>query len=304
MKKTQSTNLLDDLAIASPCSMSWDKMIGDNRARNCSGCNKTVYNISDMTTAEAESFLRENSTTECFKFKRRFDGTIVTDDCPRALRVVRDRCKLAVKIAFGMIAFVISLPAAFTQSLHNQSPMLAVPGRRPICPYVTRFRASEVVDLSAQQVRADFMGNRVIMRPSPVLPEGSGGKPAKATASVSATIITKEHQTPRGKVILVDVGEKEKVVQFEQTKCSESPQTPNKLVDKRAADFYYDAHNAIASKDLKLAESYFLKALDAHDQQSNADPAFRKRVANELEKLRAQERTATEAERVQKEKQQ
>ena len=127
MKKKQSKNLIDNLAVSSPCSISWDSMVGNDRERNCSGCNKIVYNISDMTKTEAERFLRDNSTAECVKFRRRFDGTIVTDDCPRALQVVRDRCKMAAKVVFGMFAFCISLPAAFTQSLHNQSPMLQSP---------------------------------------------------------------------------------------------------------------------------------------------------------------------------------
>ena len=87
MKEQKKESLLDNLCIAAPCSISWEGMPGDNRKRECGGCSRSVFNISDMTKAEAERFLRENTEAPpCMIFYRRHDGTIMTDNCPVGLR--------------------------------------------------------------------------------------------------------------------------------------------------------------------------------------------------------------------------
>jgi hypothetical protein len=53
---------LDRIAVASPCPMNWNDMIGDDRMRFCNQCNLNVYNISAMTKAEAESFIGDYLT--------------------------------------------------------------------------------------------------------------------------------------------------------------------------------------------------------------------------------------------------
>ncbi len=90
-------------------------MSGDDKVRACSGCNKNVFNISAMTRAEAEAFLAEYGASQCTKFYRRKDGSIMTDDCPRALRKLRDQCKVIARVAAGLIAFILSVPAVFGQ---------------------------------------------------------------------------------------------------------------------------------------------------------------------------------------------
>src|SRR5262245_10585878 len=49
---------LDTLKVASPCPASWDEMVGDERTRFCGKCQKNVHNVSEMTRAEAETFLQ------------------------------------------------------------------------------------------------------------------------------------------------------------------------------------------------------------------------------------------------------
>jgi hypothetical protein len=93
---------LDELRVAAPCNVPWDAMKGDDRARDCAKCEKTVYNISSMTRAEAEDFLAARGATACVRFFRRTDGTIMTSDCP--VGVKRRRRKLA--IAAGALAGV------------------------------------------------------------------------------------------------------------------------------------------------------------------------------------------------------
>ena len=78
-----SQNVLEQISIDTPCSQSWDKMSGDDKVRFCTHCRKNVYNLSEMTRAEAESRIFENGEQLCGRVFRRKDGTIVTADCPR-----------------------------------------------------------------------------------------------------------------------------------------------------------------------------------------------------------------------------
>ena len=73
---------LDRIAVASPCSVAWDEMEGDDRVRFCDRCSLNVYNISAMTKAEAESVITNTEGRVCARFYRRADGTILTQDCP------------------------------------------------------------------------------------------------------------------------------------------------------------------------------------------------------------------------------
>jgi hypothetical protein len=81
---------LADLRIASPCKERWADMIGDDRVRVCNGCERPVFDLSEMTLAEAEAVLATRGVTPCVRFYRRADGTVMTADCaPGARRKVR-----------------------------------------------------------------------------------------------------------------------------------------------------------------------------------------------------------------------
>jgi hypothetical protein len=101
-----SPSPLDSLYIASPCEADWNAMSGNERVRMCSLCSKNVYNVSDMTKVEAESFLRKNGVSECVGFFRRSDGTIMTDDCPIALRKIRNSLKFVARAVASAVALV------------------------------------------------------------------------------------------------------------------------------------------------------------------------------------------------------
>src|SRR6516162_5769665 len=82
---------LDDIQIASPCRASWDAMTGDDRARFCGECQKHVYDLSRLTAAEAAALIEAKEGRVCVRLYRRWDGTVLTADCPvglswRALR--------------------------------------------------------------------------------------------------------------------------------------------------------------------------------------------------------------------------
>jgi len=81
--------VLDGLRIASPCGEDWNKMTGDERVRACARCRLNVYNLSELTRAEAEALIISKEGNLCVRIYRRADGTIITRDCPVGLRAAR-----------------------------------------------------------------------------------------------------------------------------------------------------------------------------------------------------------------------
>lgn len=90
---------LESLAVASPCSVSWQAMPGDDRVRSCRECRQYVYNLSEMDRAEAESLIERTEGRLCVRFYRRSDGTVMTRDCLAGLRTARRRLAWIVGIA-------------------------------------------------------------------------------------------------------------------------------------------------------------------------------------------------------------
>lgn len=73
--RRHSLNVLD---VPNPCTVPWRTMSGSRQIRFCTQCRKNVYNLSAMTSAEADAVLAINSGTPCVRFYRRADGTVVT----------------------------------------------------------------------------------------------------------------------------------------------------------------------------------------------------------------------------------
>jgi hypothetical protein len=104
-------SLLDDVRIASPCSASWDDMIGDERVRFCQQCTKNVYNLSALSRQDAEALLRAGQEREatrgeglCVRLYRRADGTVLTADCPDGARRKKRRLALFGAVGGGLMA--------------------------------------------------------------------------------------------------------------------------------------------------------------------------------------------------------
>jgi len=87
--------VLDNLRVATPCPAAWDAMIGDDRTRHCVECKKNVYNLSDMTRAEAEALIQEKEGQLCVRYFQRADGTILLNDCGVGIKRRNRRRKLA-----------------------------------------------------------------------------------------------------------------------------------------------------------------------------------------------------------------
>jgi hypothetical protein len=73
--------VLDNIRVGTPCRVSWDSMPGDERKRACSKCEKNVYNISELTRAEAEALIIRHEGKLCVRYYQRPDGTILLSDC-------------------------------------------------------------------------------------------------------------------------------------------------------------------------------------------------------------------------------
>lgn len=106
---------LNKIMIASPCSIGWENMEGDERVRFCNACQLNVYNTSQMSKNEVELLLT-NGKSNCLRIYRRADGTMMTDDCPVGLRSARNAAQRMTtrltKVAASIWAIALSLSSA------------------------------------------------------------------------------------------------------------------------------------------------------------------------------------------------
>jgi len=74
--------ILDQIAVEAPCPVSWDAMHGDEQIRFCELCQKNVYNLSEMTAAQAVRLIEGKQDRLCIQMCRSRDGTLLTADSP------------------------------------------------------------------------------------------------------------------------------------------------------------------------------------------------------------------------------
>jgi hypothetical protein len=104
---------LENLRTASPCRADWNEMTGDDRVRSCASCAKQVFNLSEMTRAEAEAVIAENNGQLCARYYQRADGTIMLADCTVG--------GSGAKARSFVLATVLAAGAAYAK-LHRGSP--------------------------------------------------------------------------------------------------------------------------------------------------------------------------------------
>jgi Carboxypeptidase regulatory-like domain len=110
---------VNSLRIASPCSVGWENMSGDERTRHCDQCSLNVYNISALTVPEVESLILKREGRLCIRMYRRADGTVSTKDCPVGLRAVQKR---VARFAGATLAAVLGLfSISFGQKTDDRS---------------------------------------------------------------------------------------------------------------------------------------------------------------------------------------
>ena len=112
---------LNAIRVGTPCSEDWSAMTGDDRAKHCAKCEKTVYNLSELTEDEAEELILSRRVDLCVKFYRRTDGTLVTASCPTGV-FGGQRRKLARATAALMAAGTMIAGAAFAGGNRAETP--------------------------------------------------------------------------------------------------------------------------------------------------------------------------------------
>jgi hypothetical protein len=124
---SKRTSPLDHVAVAAPCNVDWDNMIGNEQVRFCGQCSLNVYNLSGMTKREAEHLVTQTEGRLCIRYYRRADGTILTKNCPVGLRALKRRLS---RVARASISAILSFLAG----------IFAVVGSRewPLIPAATQ----------------------------------------------------------------------------------------------------------------------------------------------------------------------
>ena len=147
---------LEHVQVAAPCKADWNQMIGSERMRFCSACNLNVYNLTGMTRFEAESLIARNEGRLCVRFYRRFDGSIITKDCPVGLRAIQRRVSYLAK---AIIATTLTFMASVgLQSLIPQVPAFEVSTGMLV-------RSDSVVGVSRVFPQEEITGKVMIPRP-------------------------------------------------------------------------------------------------------------------------------------------
>jgi hypothetical protein len=118
--------VLDQIRVASPCTASWNEMTGDDRTRHCGACQKSVYNLSDMTRAEAEALIIERNGELCVRYYQRADGTILLADCTVGVQRVRDRWRTTARAA-ALVAGGLAAAGAAGLYARATEPPCAIP---------------------------------------------------------------------------------------------------------------------------------------------------------------------------------
>lgn len=116
-------DFLNHLRIASPCDASWEAMTGDDRVRHCAHCDRNVYQVAHLTTAEVAALFQADGLAPCLRLWRRADGTVLTADCPVGLRRRGSRRLRVRATLLGLL--LASLPSL----LRAQAPEPRVQGK-------------------------------------------------------------------------------------------------------------------------------------------------------------------------------
>lgn len=181
MGRTVSLGVLEQVRIASPCSMRWEDMapVEGDRVRHCGSCDLNVYNLSGMSRTEAENLVLARAGGErlCVQMHVRADGRVLTRDCPVGLRAARIRLvRMATRLAAAMAFFVTGGVLARSRDRGVQSGLARVQPFATICDWVRPTPVPTIL-LPAQVIRGEALMGRIAPMLLPTVPPNSGGQP-------------------------------------------------------------------------------------------------------------------------------
>ncbi|MBX9692321.1 MAG: hypothetical protein K2Z81_08060 [Cyanobacteria bacterium] len=296
MEGKSKLEMLDDLYIAAPCAVPWESMTGDDRVRQCSGCSKNVYNISNMTKEEAVRLFAESNVTPCIRLSRRADGTIITDNCPVGLRKLRDRSRQMIKfvagIASGMIAALLSIPAA-----------IANDGLSTSCADRTGSKATDASPYSKKGVtgtrefkfetpRSFYVTVGAIVPPKPKRRAVAitGGAPAPMPINDFRESPMSLQRSPHDIRGPHSVTEEIDSVRYSDKGLLRLKAELNMVADSRAYMCYTVAKDYESRGNIVQAMLCYKRALEAFDEQkAQGDPKFRELIEHDLAQLAARD---------------
>ena len=126
---------LQEIRIAAPCQAEWRWMYGNDRVRFCGQCNLNVYNLTAMTSEEAEDLIRRTEGRLCVRFYRRKDGAILVKNCPVGVRSFKEKLtSTRTTIISAILAFLAYLGLLwwFNKMAIAPRPTMGIVARDPI----------------------------------------------------------------------------------------------------------------------------------------------------------------------------
>lgn len=124
--------LLDQIQVQSPCTASWDSMVGNDQIRFCQHCNQTVHDISAITRKDVARLIAKSQGRLCVRYQRRPDGSFDTLKTAKTLHQISPR---VARLAAGAFSAALSVTGAVILQdgsvLANASPAINKPGQQP-----------------------------------------------------------------------------------------------------------------------------------------------------------------------------
>lgn len=111
-------HILDQIFIAAPCSVDFESLKGSSSKRFCHGCQKSVYNLSEITLKEGERLLKEKGDSACLLLSRDNQGKVITKDR-------KQRCytlNLAKKVVATIFGLFLVIPSALSKENEPTEP--------------------------------------------------------------------------------------------------------------------------------------------------------------------------------------
>jgi hypothetical protein len=164
-------------------------MRGDDAVRHCGACDKHVYNLSEMSTAQVEALLREAGETPCVRFYQRHDGTVLTGDCPIGAKARRRKQTLAGLGAGALAAFGLAVAPSAAGAGEPYPVVGTVPA--PETTEVVNERMGEIIveprvgPFAEPPPPEEMLMGRMVMSEPEIVPDSlddSRGSPTPATS--------------------------------------------------------------------------------------------------------------------------
>lgn len=113
----KKNDLIDEIFIGAPCNVEWEHMDGDTTVRNCRGCNKNVYNLSELDKTEAEYLLKRKGDKICLLIERDQEGKPILRSKPKKI----DPANILRGVAASILSLLVSTTSVFAKESTNKS---------------------------------------------------------------------------------------------------------------------------------------------------------------------------------------